>query len=671
MPRIVTVSACQFSCVSDISQNILTAESLVRLAASKGADIILLPELFLSLYFCQFEDEDNYKLAIKNDSSSGVLKHFKDLSKELKVCLPISFFEVHNNNYYNTAVVYDSGVDLGYYRKSHIPTGPGYEEKFYFTPGDTGFKIFETKVANCGIAVCWDQWFPEVARILSLQGADLLFYPTAIGSEPHNSTINSRVHWTNVMRGHSAANIIPVVCSNRVGTENGITFYGNSFITNHTGEIIEKFDSEQQCGVLTHTFNLDELKHSRVSWGVFRDRRIDLYQPILTRSGSSDSGSINSYSSNIKKHDICDSSDVSETLNTPILDKYHMPAEYHPHEACWMAFPYKKSVWARNAKPAQEAIVEVAKSISRFETVMMLVHPLYFELARAMIPVTSNIKLIIAIYDDIWLRDTGPTFVINDEGNSMRGINWKFKGWGLGEKYINIDVEDKVSFLINNMTHVNSYICDLVLEGGSFHTDGEGTLITTEECVLNVNRDLHRTKESLLKMFQDYLGINKVVYLPFGVIHDNDTNGHVDNMCTFVRPGEVLLAFPDDVHHPQYARSKQAFDILNNTLDAKNRKLIVHTLPHPPLMYTTANDLLELEDDLRSVGEPLAGSYINYYLANNAVILPQFGVSTDEKAVEVMKLVFPTHEIIPVNSKAILLGGGNIHCCTQQQPKLM
>lgn len=665
--RVVTVSACQFSCTADITQNMLTAEAIVRLAASNGANIVLLQELFLSLYFCQFEDESNYKLAIKNDSSSGVLKHFKALSKELQICLPISFFEVHNNNYYNTTVVYDSGVDLGYYRKSHIPTGPGYEEKFYFTPGDTGFRVFETKYCKIGIGICWDQWYVEVARILSLQGAELLLYPTAIGSEPHDSMVNSRVHWMNVMRGHSAANIIPVVCSNRIGTENGITFYGNSFITDHTGEIIKKFDVEQQCGVLTHTFNLDDIKQKRVSWGVFRDRRIDLYQPILTHDGrSSGSNNVNNIVTNT--HEL---GDISVRLTTPVRDNFVMPAEYDPHEACWMAFPYKKSVWSHQAKPAQEAIIEIAKSISRYERVMLLVLPSFYELARKMIPVTCDIKLIPAEYDDIWLRDTGPTFVVNHEKNSVRGINWKFQGWGLGEKYIDIQVEDKVSYFINSTAHAESYICGLVLEGGSFHTDGEGTLLTTEECVLNSNRDENRTKESLTKMFQDYLGVEKVIYLPFGVIHDNDTNGHVDNMCTFVRPGEVILAFPDDVTHPQYARSQQAYEILSNVLDAKNRKLKVHILPHPPLMHTTADDLVELEDDLRSVGEPLAGSYINYYLANNAVILPQFGVNTDEKAVEVMKTVFPAHDIVPVNSKAILLGGGNIHCCTQQQPKIL
>jgi len=202
-PRLVTVAATQFSCTNNPDQNILTAESIVRSAVSKGAQIILLQELFENLYFCQDQFDSNFTLAKSADPEfNPFLKKFQDLSKELNIVLPISFFENCNNSHFNSIIVFDSGSNLGIYRKSHIPDGPGYQEKFYFSPGDTGFKVFCTQYGNIGIGICWDQWFPETARVLCLQGAELLFYPTAIGSEPQDPSLFSRPHWQNCMKGH-------------------------------------------------------------------------------------------------------------------------------------------------------------------------------------------------------------------------------------------------------------------------------------------------------------------------------------------------------------------------------------------------------------------------------------------------------------------------------------
>lgn len=284
----VTVAATQMACVPEREANIAAAETLVRDAAAKGAQIILLQELFETPYFCQDQRQRHFALATSVDDNPAI-KHFSAIARELGVVLPISFFEKAGQSYFNSVVVLDAdGSNLGLYRKSHIPDGPGYQEKFYFSPGDTGFRVFQTRFARIGVGICWDQWFPECARSMALQGAELLFYPTAIGSEPQDSSIDSKDHWTRTMQGHAAANYMPVITSNRVGREDGdqafIQFYGSSFIASPTGELVQVADKTSRS-ILTATFDLAEIGRHRASWGMFRDRRPNLYQTLMTLDG--------------------------------------------------------------------------------------------------------------------------------------------------------------------------------------------------------------------------------------------------------------------------------------------------------------------------------------------------------------------------------------------------
>lgn len=276
-------------CNNNIDENIKNADKLVRDAASKGANIILLQELFETLYFCQEEKAEHFLIA-SDIAANKAIAHFSSVAKELNIVLPISFFEKKNNAHYNSVAVIDAdGQILGIYRKTHIPDGPGYEEKFYFTPGDTGFKVWNTHFGTIGIGICWDQWFPETARSMALMGAEILFYPTAIGSEPKNPQYDSKNHWQLTMQGHSAANLIPVLASNRIGRESfedsNITFYGSSFITNGFGEKIAEADRSTET-ILTAEFDLDELKNQRIAWGIFRDRRPEMYKTLLTSDGT-------------------------------------------------------------------------------------------------------------------------------------------------------------------------------------------------------------------------------------------------------------------------------------------------------------------------------------------------------------------------------------------------
>lgn len=291
--RKVTVAATQMSCTSDIEENIRRADKLVREAAAKGAQIILLQELFETPYFCQKEKSDYYVYARELEENKAVA-HFREVARELQVVLPISFYEKKNYARYNSLAVIDAdGSVLGLYRKSHIPDGPGYEEKFYFNPGDTGFKVWKTRYAKIGVGVCWDQWYPEAARCMALMGAELLFYPTAIGSEPQDGSIDSRDHWQMCMMGHAACNLMPVIASNRIGLESdcdsSITFYGSSFIAGPTGQKIAEAGRVEEA-VLTAEFDLDQLETQRIEWGIFRDRRPDLYRAIATYDGSTPIG---------------------------------------------------------------------------------------------------------------------------------------------------------------------------------------------------------------------------------------------------------------------------------------------------------------------------------------------------------------------------------------------
>lgn len=289
----IKVAALQMKCTSDVFENIKKAEELVRTASEAGAKIILLPELFERLYFCQERRYEYYDFALPVNENAAV-NHFKNICKELSVVMPISFYEKDGTRLFNSIAMIDAdGKVLGVYRKTHIPDDHYYQEKFYFTPGNTGFKVFKTMYGNVGVGICWDQWFPETARAMALLGADLLLYPTAIGSEPILD-VDSSGHWKRTMQGHSAANVIPVVAANRYGeekvipcVENGnqssaLVFYGNSFMTDETGDIISSAGRNEEA-VLVSSYDFDKIREARMSWGLFRDRRPEMYGIICDK----------------------------------------------------------------------------------------------------------------------------------------------------------------------------------------------------------------------------------------------------------------------------------------------------------------------------------------------------------------------------------------------------
>lgn len=361
----------------------------------------------------------------------------------------------------------------------------------------------------------------------------------------------------------------------------------------------------------------------------------------------------------------------------PTDDGFYMPAEFSKHSATVMIWPERPGSWCYEAKFAEKVFAEIIGKIAEFEKVFVLASNKKFHHAKACLENVRNAEVLNINSDDAWARDTAPTFVVNGKGD-IRAVDWQFNAWG-GEYdglYANWDNDDKIPYELCKKLGIALYDAHpFVLEGGSIHTDGEGTLITTEECLLSKGRNPQLTKAEIEEKLNKYLGINKIIWLPKGIYND-ETNGHIDNICAFVTPAEVVLAWCDDENDPQYAISKACLDILENSTDNKGRKIKVHKLPVPKVPVTVTEKDLEgyvFEDgeDTREIGERLAASYVNFYFCNGAVILPQFGgenAESDRVAAEILEIVCKDRKIIPIYARDIIVGGGNIHCITQQIP---
>ena len=356
--------------------------------------------------------------------------------------------------------------------------------------------------------------------------------------------------------------------------------------------------------------------------------------------------------------------------STPRKDGFRMPGEFEPHAGCWMLWPERPDNWRLGAKPAQKAFAAVASSIARFERVTMGVSTAQFQNARNLLP--GHIRVVELSYNDSWMRDCGPTFVTN--GKIARVVDWDFNAWGGldGGLYFPWDQDDLVARKVAEIEWVDRYKAPLVLEGGSIHVDGQGTLLTTEECLLNPNRNPHLSKSEIENLLMEYLNVEKILWLGKGVYND-ETSGHVDNLACFIRPGVVALTWTDDKNDPQYDISADAYERLMHMTDARGRRLEVHKIHQPGPIYITREEsegVDAIEGTLpREEGDRLAGSYINFYMANGAAIVPVFGDPYDQPALQKLAELMPEREIVPVPAREILLGGGNIHCITQQQPR--
>lgn len=357
--------------------------------------------------------------------------------------------------------------------------------------------------------------------------------------------------------------------------------------------------------------------------------------------------------------------------STPKKDGYRMPAEFEKHSRTYLIWPERPDNWRNGAKPAQKVYAEVASVIGKYEPVTMLVSEAQYAHARGVLP--DYVQVVEMSNDDAWIRDCGATFVVNNKGG-VRAVDWVFNAWGglVDGLYFPWAKDEAIALKMCELENVNSYkLDDFVLEGGSIHVDGEGTLLVTEECLLSEGRNPHLKKEEIENVLKEYLNVEKVLWIPKGIYND-ETNGHVDNICNFVRPGEVILAWTEDEKDPQYEISKEALEYLESETDAKGRKLKVHKMliPSPILITKEESEGVDAVDGTlpRQEGDRMAASYVNYYTGNGFIALPVFNDPNDEKAISLLKELYPNRVIEPIYAREILLGGGNIHCITQQVP---
>jgi agmatine deiminase len=362
---------------------------------------------------------------------------------------------------------------------------------------------------------------------------------------------------------------------------------------------------------------------------------------------------------------------MSVTLkSTTAADGFRMPAEFEPHDGCWMLWPERTDNWRLGAKPAQEAFAAVAATIAASDPVTMAVSDAQFENARAMLP--PEVRVVEVSSDDAWMRDCGPTFVVGAGGR--RGVDWRFNAWGgtNGGLYFPWDRDDRVAAKVLEIDRADRYRAPIVLEGGAIHVDGEGTVLTTEECLLNPNRNPELSREQIERALLDYLGAEEVVWLGAGVFED-ETDGHVDNIACFARPGLVLLTWTDDEDDPQHAISSDARDRLEAATDARGRPLEVVLLPSPGPLQISAEEADGVDagegTQPRRAGDRLAASYVNFYLGNSRIVYPLLDPRHDDEAAAILRRAFPGREAVGVPAREILLGGGNIHCITQQAPR--
>jgi agmatine deiminase len=357
--------------------------------------------------------------------------------------------------------------------------------------------------------------------------------------------------------------------------------------------------------------------------------------------------------------------------STPAADGFSMPAEWSPHAGCWMLWPERPDNWRDGALPAQRAFAEVAAAIARFEPVSIGVSAGHFEFARAQL--APHIRVIEISHDDAWMRDVGPTFVTNKNG-ARRGVDWKFNAWGglNGGLYFPWDKDDAVAQKVLEIEDNERYRAPFINEGGAIHVDGQGTVLVTEQCLLNPNRNPDLSRHDVERHLADYLGARTVIWLGQGVV-DDETDGHVDNMACFVKPGVVALHWTDDTRDPQYEASRDALERLTLARDARGRELSVIRLPMPGPLEFTADEAAGLlprdTSHRRSAGMRLAGSYVNFYIANRGIVMPLLDRKTDKSAAAKLKRAFPGRKVVGVPAREILLGGGNIHCITQQVPR--
>ena len=622
----VTVGLIQATVLEDSIVNLKKTVERVEEAAGKGAQIVCLQELYRLRYFPQKEHQNSQKFAETIPGEST--RVFSELAKKHGIVIIVPLFEKRQNGkYYNSAVVIDAnGKLLDTYHKVHVPQDQFFYEKNYFEAGDLGYKVYQTAYASIGVLICYDQWFPEAARVTTLKGADIIFYPTAIGYIKGQDSEDGDWHdsWLTVQRGHAIANGVHVATVNRVGEEGQLRFWGGSFVCDSFGKILSEASSEKE-EVLIVTVDLSLNKCIRDGWGFLMNRRPDTYS-LLTAPIS----------------------------KTPTELGYHMPAEWEKHDAVWLAWPYDPTTFPGRVGKVEQIYVQIVKRIHEGEVVNMFVKDDLMQAKATYLLKQAGVNMAKVMfhqfgYADVWFRDYGPTFIVNSHCE-LAMVNWLFNSWG--GKYDELLKDCQIPQVINQHMRLTCFKPGIVLEGGSVDVNGKGTLLTTEQCLLNKNRNPALCKSEIEKHLKDNLGVKHIIWLKTGICGD-DTDGHVDDLARFVNPTTVVCAFEDDEADENYAALKENYDILLGSVDQDGNKLNVVKLPMPHVVGSEGR---------------LPASYTNFYIGNNAVLVPIFGQKNDEKALAALQKLFRDRKVVGIDCTDLVHGFGTIHCISQQQP---
>ena len=638
-PEKVIVGLIQMEVGPECGQNLTRALAKVNQAAKDGAQIICLPELYRTQYFPQEIGANTESLAetIPGESTRA----FSEIAIRHKVVVILPVYEKSaDGRFYNSAVIIDTDGTLHTpYHKVHIPQDPGFYEKGYFYPGER-YQVHTTGYGRIAVLICYDQWFPEAARCVALEGAQIIFYPTAIGHPTSEEPAEGNWHeaWVLIQRGHSVANSVHIASTNRVGKESEIRFFGGSFICDAFGKIIvQAGDSEE---ILIASLDLAMNRSVRESWGFLRNRRPDTYARI-SKPFPGDNGIF----PDIRPDD------------TPCNRGFHMPAEWEPHESVWLSWPHNNRTFP-NLPAVEEAYYSFIEAIHTSEHVELFVptaagHRKIRARLRDSGVDLAQVTLHTTDYSDIWIRDYGPTFVINRAMKRTGMVRWNFNAWG--GKYDDQVNDGKIPEVMNRRLEYPLFVPGIVLEGGSIDVNGRGTILTTRSCLLNPNRNPSLSPIVIEEFLKEYLGAVKIIWLNKGIAGD-DTDGHVDDIARFVGSSTVVCAYESDNTDENYSALHENYEILQRSSDQNGKPLTVVKLPMPAKI--TGGD------------GRYPASYTNFYIGNTVVIVPVFNDPQDRVALDRLQSLFTSRKVIGIDARAMVEGFGTFHCATQQQPRI-
>jgi agmatine deiminase len=635
----VIIGLIQMAVGNDPDAMLKKAQDKVEQAAKAGANIVCLPELFKNRYFPQHMGVDISAFAETVPGKSTQI--FSDIARAHQIVIIVPLLEkTPEGKIYNSAVAIDAdGTVSAPYHKVHIPQDPGFFEKGYFYPGE-GYRIFDTRYGRIAVLICFDQWFPEAARCVALEGAEIIFYPTAIGHPGGEEPVEGdwQEAWELIQRSHAVANCVHIAAVNRVGPEEACRFFGGSFVCDAFGKILSKSGNSEENLIVSVDLSMNTSVQE--SWGFFRNRRPDTYGRI----GVVFPGESGAFPS-LRKED------------TPRNRGFHMPAEWEPHDAVWLSWPHNPHTFP-HLEAVEEVYYEFIRAVHTSERVELFVpSAVIHRKVRARLRESgvdlSRINLHTSEYSDVWIRDYGPTFLVNRNLKKIAIVHWDFNAWG--GKYEDQIQDGRIPLAINRRLCLPLFSPGMVLEGGSIDVNGKGTMLTTRACLLNPNRNPDLSADQIEERLKEYLGIEKVIWLNEGVVGD-DTDGHIDDIARFVGPSTVVCAYERDIADANYPALHDNYEILRQSCDQSQKPLTIIKLPMPAPV---------IDGD-----ERYPASYTNFYIGNSVVIVPVFKDSHDAEALRIIKELFPDREVIGINARAMVEGFGTFHCGTQQQPRL-